>query len=146
MRPLCSGQQHVADLVSAVQNSPYWQGHGDHHHLRRARRPLGPRRAAGGRQWGPGTRVPAIIISPFAKKGFVDHTQYDTTSILKFIETRWGLAPLGDRDAAANDLTNAFNFSAQSVPAAPSAPGAPSAPNTGTLSGPGFYIRRLGDG
>jgi phospholipase C len=41
----------------------------------------------------------------------VDHTQYDTTSILKFIETRWNLAPLGTRDAAANDLTNAFDFS-----------------------------------
>jgi phospholipase C len=41
----------------------------------------------------------------------VDHTQYDTTSILKFIETRWSLAPLGTRDAAANDLTNAFDFS-----------------------------------
>ncbi len=56
-------------------------------------------------QWGPGTRVPAIIISPYAKKGFVDHTQYDTTSILKFIETRWDLAPLTTRDANANDLT-----------------------------------------
>ena len=61
-------------------------------------------------RWGPGTRVPAIIISPFAKKGFVDHTQYDTTSILKLIETRWGLAPLGTRDRDAGDLTNAFDF------------------------------------
>ena len=63
--------------------------------------------------------MPAIVISPFAKKGFVDHTQYDTTSILKFIETRWNLAPLGDRDAAANDLTNAFDFAAPSAPATP---------------------------
>ena len=60
--------------------------------------------------WGPGSRVPALIVSPFAKKGFVDHTQYDTSSILKFIETRFGLQPLGTRDAAANDLTNAFAF------------------------------------
>jgi phospholipase C len=56
-------------------------------------------------------RVPTIIISPYAKRGFVDHTRYDTTSILKFIETRWNLAPLGTRDAAANDFTNAFDFS-----------------------------------
>jgi phospholipase C len=57
--------------------------------------------------------VPALIISPYAKKGFVDHTQYDTTSILKFIENRWGLAPLTSLDAAVNDLSNAFNFSQQ---------------------------------
>jgi phospholipase C len=55
--------------------------------------------------------VPAIIISPFAKRGFVDHTNYETTSILKFIETRWALPPLTSRDAAANNLTNAFDFS-----------------------------------
>jgi phospholipase C len=61
-------------------------------------------------RWGPGTRVPALIISPFAKKGFIDSTRYDTTSILKLIETRFGLTPLGTADGAANDLTNAFRF------------------------------------
>lgn len=55
-------------------------------------------------RWGPGTRIPAIIISPFAKKGFVDHTPYDTTSILKLIEWRYGLEPLGERKA--NNLLN----------------------------------------
>lgn len=59
-------------------------------------------------RWGPGTRVPAIIISRFAKRHFVDHTVYDTTSILKLIETRWHLVPLGERDAHAADLTNAL--------------------------------------
>ena len=59
---------------------------------------------------GPGTRAPALIISPFAKRGYVDHTVYDTTSILRFIETRYGLVPLGSRDAAAADLSNAFDF------------------------------------
>jgi len=59
---------------------------------------------------GPGTRVPTIIISPFAKKGFVDHTQYETVSILSFIEQRWGLAPLNNRDKNAKPLQNAFNF------------------------------------
>ena len=62
-------------------------------------------------KWGPGTRVPAIIISPFAKKGFVDHTQYETVSILAFIEKRWGLRPLNDRDKKAHPLENAFDFS-----------------------------------
>jgi phospholipase C len=62
-------------------------------------------------KWGPGTRVPAIIISPFAKKGFVDHTQYETLSILSFIEKRWGLDPLSTRDENANPLENAFDLS-----------------------------------
>lgn len=66
------------------------------------------------KKWGPGTRVPAIIISPFAKQGFVDHTQYETISILSFIEKRWGLNPLGDRDSDANPLQNAFDFIALS--------------------------------
>jgi phospholipase C len=61
-------------------------------------------------RWGPGLRVPTLIISPFAKKGHVDHTVYDTTSILKLIEIRFGLAPLGTRDRDAGDLSNALQF------------------------------------
>jgi len=49
-----------------------------------------------------------VIISPLARRGYVDHTTYDTTSILRTIEQRWRLAPLGTRDAAANDLTSAL--------------------------------------
>ena len=105
-----NGQQHVADLVAEVQNSAYWAdtaiiitydehgGRWDH-----VAPPVIDR-------WGPGTRVPTIVISPFARKGFVDHTQYDTTAILKFIEARWNLAPLGNRDAKSGDLTTAFDF------------------------------------
>jgi phospholipase C len=105
---LAQGQQHVAELVQAVRDSPYWGdtaivitydengGFWDH-----VAPPVKDR-------WGPGTRVPTIVVSPFARKGFVDHTEYDTTSVLKTIEARWGLAPLGPRDAAANDLRNAF--------------------------------------
>lgn len=120
---LTQGQQHVADLVQAVQQSPYWKdtaivitydengGRWDH-----VAPPTGDR-------WGPGSRIPAIIVSPYARKGFVDHTQYDTTSILKFIETRWNLAPLGTRDAAVNDLTNAFDFTSASMPGLPNTGG-----------------------
>ncbi len=123
---LLTGQKHVADLVNAVKNSPYWAdtaiiitydengGFWDH-----VAPPAGDR-------WGPGTRVPTIIISPFAKKGYIDHTQYDTTSILRFIEKRWSLAPLGTRDASGNDLSNAFEFPASTsapVPAPASAQG-----------------------
>ena len=63
-----------------------------------------------GDRWGPGNRVPTIVISPFAKRGHVDHTPYDGTSILKFIETRFNLEPLGERDAKANDLSNALDL------------------------------------
>ena len=61
-------------------------------------------------KWGPGTRVPALLISPFAKKGLVDHTVLDTTAILKLIETRYGLKPLSARDAQSPDLTEAFDL------------------------------------
>ena len=47
-----------------------------------------------GDRWGPGSRIPTLIVSPFAKKGFVDHTQYDTDSILRFITERFGLPEL----------------------------------------------------
>ena len=105
---LLQGQEHVAGLVRAVIASPYWKdtaiiitydengGRWDH-----VPPPVVDR-------WGPGMRVPTIVISPLARRRYVDHTYYDTTSILKLIERRWGLAPLGARDAAANDLSNAF--------------------------------------
>ncbi len=47
-----------------------------------------------GDRWGPGTRIPALVVSPFAKKGFVDHTVYDTGSIARFITRRFGLQKL----------------------------------------------------
>lgn len=61
-------------------------------------------------RWGPGSRIPAIIIGPFAKKGHVDHTQYETVSILSFIEHRWGIAPLAERDKNADPFRNALVF------------------------------------
>jgi len=60
-------------------------------------------------QWGPGTRIPALIVAPRLRGNFVvDHTQYDTTSILATIEHRYGLTPLGTRDAAVNDLSSVY--------------------------------------
>jgi phospholipase C len=104
------GQAHAAGIVRAIMNSPSWSdtviiatydengGRWDH---------VAPPAVD---RWGPGTRVPAIIISPFAKRRFIDHTRYDTTSILALIERRWQLRPVGAGDAAANDLTNALDF------------------------------------
>ncbi len=110
---LLQSEQFLASLVQQIQASPVWKdtavfiaydengGRWDH-----VAPPVIDR-------WGDGTRVPLIVVSPYARRGYVDHTQYDTTSILKFVETRWGLAPLGTRDAAAHDLTAAFDFSQQ---------------------------------
>jgi phospholipase C len=103
------GQQHVADIVHAIQNSPDWAhtaiiitydengGRWDH---------VSPPDANG--IWGDGTRVPAIVISPFARQGYVDHEQHDTLSILKTIDQRFGLAPLNDLVARASSLADDF--------------------------------------
>lgn len=75
-----------------------------------------------GDRWGPGSRIPALIVSPFAKKGVVDHTLYDTGSILLLITRRFELpmlAGLTARNAAfvahggpaLGDLTNALELS-----------------------------------
>ena len=59
--------------------------------------------------WGPGTRIPALVVAPHLKGDFVvDSTEHDTTSILATIEHRFGLDPLGTRDAAVPDLSTAF--------------------------------------
>jgi phospholipase C len=105
---LLTGETHVVGLIDAVRGGSNWSdtvivvtydengGFWDH---------VPPPKVD---RWGPGTRVPALVISPLARKGFVDHTVYETTSILAFIEKRWSLAPLGARDAAAADLTAAL--------------------------------------
>ena len=69
--------------------------------------------------FGLGGRAPMLIISPYAIAGQVTHTQYEFSSILKFIEERFGLPPLTDRDADANDTTDSFNFSQTPLPPFP---------------------------
>ncbi|MEI6559234.1 MAG: alkaline phosphatase family protein [Rhodospirillaceae bacterium] len=105
---IASADGHLAALMAKLEQSPQWPrtaviitsdengGFWDH---------VAPPR---GDRWGPGTRIPAIIVSPQAKRHFVDHTLYDTTSILATIERRFGLQPLAERDAKAHDLGNAF--------------------------------------
>jgi phospholipase C len=57
-----------------------------------------------------GFRVPLMVISPFTKAHYVSHTYTDFTAWLKFVETRFGLPPLNNRDAAAIDMTEFFDF------------------------------------
>jgi phospholipase C len=68
-------------------------------------------------EFGLGFRAPALLVSPYAKKGFIDNTQLDFTSMLKFIEGNWNVDPLATRDANANDIRSAFDF--QAPPRAP---------------------------
>jgi phospholipase C len=107
---LATGENHTVDLINEVLNGPNGKdaviivtydengGFWDH---------VAP--PVIDKKWGPGTRVPAIIVSPFAKRGYVDHTQYETVSILSFIEKRWDLKPLTSRDRDANPLQNVFD-------------------------------------
>jgi len=107
---VASGDAHITALLRDIEASTVWKdtvvivtfdengGFWDH---------VAPPHVD---EFGPGVRVPTLIISPFAKKSYIDHTVYDTTSILKLIEERFGLAPLGAREAAVNDLTNTLDL------------------------------------
>ena len=112
-----AGSSHLVDLIKAVEGSAckndtlvistYDEFGGQWDHVT----PPGQGGNDGAAdQWGPGTRVPALVISPFLNGDFVvDHVPHDTTSILATIEHRFGLAPLGTRDAAVRDLSSVFN-------------------------------------
>lgn len=107
---IADSDKHTADLLAKLEASPQWKnmvvivtydengGFWDH--------VPPPKRD----RWGPGVRVPALVVSPFAKRGHVDHTPYDTTSILKLIETRFAVAPMNAADGGANGMTGAFAF------------------------------------
>jgi len=124
---ILDADNQIADLVAKLQASPQWKnmvvvvtydengGQWDH-----AAPPKGDK-------LGPGTRIPALVISPYAKKGAVDHTQYDTASVLRLITRRWGLDTLPglkQRDdalkangyAAMGDLTSALDPGALAQP------------------------------
>jgi phospholipase C len=61
---------------------------------------------------GYGFRAPALLVSPFAKRGYVSHETLDFTSILKFIEENWGLRPMASRDRRARSIADGFDFAA----------------------------------
>ncbi len=106
---LQTGQAHVASIIQALQAQPSLWAHTaviityDEHggrwdHVQPPKRDI----------WGPGERVPCIVISPLAKKGFVDHTERDTSSILSTIEQRFSLTSLNQRDANAASFFDVF--------------------------------------
>jgi phospholipase C len=109
------GSDHLVDLIDAITTGPqagntlvvvtYDEFGGQWDHVP----PPGAGSSTVGAHdaWGPGTRIPALIISRSLNHSGVDHTVYDTTSILATIERSFDLAPLSSRDAAVNDLANA---------------------------------------
>ncbi len=107
---MCQGENWTVNMLDALMRSPAWSstaviltwddfgGFYDHvppPHLD---------------MFGLGPRVPAIIISPWAKPGSIDHETMSFDSVLKLIETVFALPPLTARDAAANDMLDAFDF------------------------------------
>jgi phospholipase C len=107
---MCEGENWTVSVLNAVMQGPDWNstvvfmtwddfgGFYDH---------VAPPQVD---QFGLGPRVPLLIISPYAKPGYVSHTVYDHTSILKFVETRYGLPALTSRDAWANAMLDSFDF------------------------------------
>jgi phospholipase C len=106
-----AGQRFVRNLINALMRSSVWKSSafswtyddwgGFYDHVRPPR--VDP--------YGYGFRAPALLVSPYAKRGRVDSTTLDFTSYLKFIEHNWGIEPLARRDRRANNLLSAFDFS-----------------------------------
>jgi phospholipase C len=112
------GPSWVASIVNAIGKSKYWKssaivilwddygGFYDHESP-----------AFFDDQGGLGLRVPMMIVSPYAREtsssqpGYISHTQYETASILRFIEVNWGLKPLQLPDTRATSIGDSFNFS-----------------------------------
>jgi phospholipase C len=112
-RSIPTGQNLVRGMLTQLMLSRYWRGSAF----------LWSYDGSGG--WydhvapppGMGLRVPALLVSPYARAGQVDHTTLDSVAALRFIEHNWGLPALTARDAAAGDLTTAFDFTARPRPA-----------------------------
>lgn len=110
------GQLWVVNIVNEIMKSQYWNssaifitwdeagGLYDH---------VPPPQVD---SWGYGFRVPLLVVSPYAKQGYVSHVQYDHTSLLKFIEWNFGLPCMTDRNCQANNLLDAFDFSQKPRP------------------------------
>ncbi len=105
------GPSWVAQVVNAIGQSPMWKSSaiivvwddwgGFYDHVSPPQLDF----------QGLGFRVPMLVISPYAKKGYVSHTQYEFGSILKFVEDNWQLPRIGSTDERATSIVNVFDFS-----------------------------------
>lgn len=116
-----NGQAFLNEVYSAVTRSPAWhrtllvinydEWGGFFEHVPPERAPVPPASQAAGDTDGlRGFRVPCLLISPYAQRSFVANRVFDHTSVLRFIEWRWGLEPLTERDATANNLADVLDF------------------------------------
>ena len=111
-----NGDSHLIDLLNAILSGPngkdtlvivtYDEFGGQWDHMS----PPGSGGHGPHDQWGPGTRIPAMLIARSFAHSSVDHTEHDTTSIIATLEHIYGLKPLGDRDAAVPDLASAVQL------------------------------------
>ena len=116
---VCRGENWTVAMINAIMQSPEWRstaivltwddfgGFYDH---------VAPPHVD---MYGLGPRVPTIIISPWSRPGYIDHTTYEFASVLRFIETVFDVPPLTSRDATASDMLGAFDFSQQPNPPLP---------------------------
>jgi phospholipase C len=115
------GEAFLSLIYNAVTQGPGWKNTvliinfdewgGFYDHVPPPTAPIPPADALAGNEDGRlGFRTPALLIAPWAPKGVVSHTQFDHTSVLRFIEWRWGLEPLTVRDATANNLAEVLDF------------------------------------
>jgi phospholipase C len=110
------GSSHLVDLLHAILDNPansntlvivtYDEFGGQWDHVA----PPGRGSPTKGRAdvWGPGTRIPALVLSSAFTHSGVDHVVHDTTSILHMIEEKYGLLPLGQRDGSVPTLVSAI--------------------------------------
>jgi phospholipase C len=122
------GEAFLNQIYDAVRNSPNWpktvliinfdEWGGFFDHVPPPLAPIPTASAAAGDTDGRlGFRVPCLVISPYARRNFIGHEQFDHTSILKMIEWRFGLPPLTVRDQTANNLADVLNFAAPQISA-----------------------------
>ncbi len=116
-----TGEAFLNQIYNALRSSPNWsktvlvinydEWGGFYDHVPPPLAPIPTASAAAGDTDGRlGFRVPCVVISPYARRNYIAHEQFDHTSILKMIEWRFGLTPLSVRDSSANNLADALNF------------------------------------
>lgn len=114
--PVARGMWYVTKIINALMRSPYWKNsvvfltwddYGGFYD--NVPPPIVD-------AFGYGPRVPTIIISPYAKADYISHFTYAFSSMLKFIEVRWGLKPLTERDAHADPMLECFDFDQTPLP------------------------------
>ncbi|HZR81491.1 MAG TPA: alkaline phosphatase family protein [Candidatus Binatia bacterium] len=115
-----NGQAFLNEVYRAVTSSPNWENTvlvvnydewgGFYDHVPPPTAPTTDLDPVIGNDGRLGFRVPALVVSPLARRGFVAKEQYDHTSILTMVEWRWGLDPLSARDASANNLARVLDF------------------------------------